>query len=487
MAITVTLYTFAKRRNSTASPDGGGYTFTGNLKDPCSVLSPVVSFSGFTTVSPSSFNYAQIEAFGRYYYVTDWEFAGGLWWGYFHVDVLATYRAEIGRSTLYVARASEDFDGSIMDTLYPANNQRSHGTSAWANTANNPFQSSYYNGCYVVGVANGNYSSVGGICYYVLPQDAFNSLRAFLMADTDWTHIEDTNKDLGDNLYKSLFNPFQYISSIMWLPVGAGSISGGSTAVKIGWWDTGLYAYSLGVSTYTFSSVLTAYPHPEAYDRGVYLCSAPYTTYTLFAPPFGEFNLDANVIGSMFSRSGAPGMVAITVTIKLDPISGMGFMDVTAGSGVTTLVRASTTLGVPIHLAQITNNVLGAAGSVVGGVAGLAASASTGSLSGVIASLKTGISDTLENIVPKYQEKGSNGSIAPYGFGFKLESEFCGVVDDANADRGRPLCKEVQLFELYGGYIQTVGAHVDIAGFEEEITAINEFLDNGFFLTGGAG
>ena len=68
----VKLYSkFAKRNNSTKTPTGG-VEYTGTLKDNCDILNPVVIFqaAGAVDYFPASYNYAYIDAFERYYFIT---------------------------------------------------------------------------------------------------------------------------------------------------------------------------------------------------------------------------------------------------------------------------------------------------------------------------------------------------------------------------------------------------------------------------------
>lgn len=482
-------FQFAKRKNSTARPGGTpGAAFNCNIKESSSVLRPTLQIStagisGGGTGFPTYFNYAYIATFSRYYYVTEWvSIANELWEVSLEVDVLATYRVEIGNATAYVARASEDYDGMILDGMYPAKANSTKAEYLWPSTGH-PWNST---GCYVLGLINSAYANYGCVSYYVFSQDMFADLKEYLLGDYEWTGIEDSNPDLGENLYKSLFNPFQYISSAMWLPVNMNSILGtGIGSISFGWWTlTNVGAYTLAAPQYGYSTTLSVGKHPKASTRGDYLCASPFTTYRLFAPPFGEFTLDGNLIASSFGNAST---ATINIDMTVDLQTGNGTLIVSCSAG--TLLRTETRIGVDVQIAQVNSNGWGQVRNVAEQGTSVIASLFTGNIAGAISGAVTGILNGIENNVPHAQTMGSNGSRAQYTSveTFKLEAIWKDVVDDALSDKGRPLCKEVLLSTLAGGYIQTVGAHVDIAGFADEITQINDMLDAGIYLILPAG
>lgn len=68
-------------------------TFSGYLREPSSVINP--SFN-IETTNPSMFNYCYIEAFGRYYFITNITcIRTGIWRIDCDVDVLMSYAQQI--------------------------------------------------------------------------------------------------------------------------------------------------------------------------------------------------------------------------------------------------------------------------------------------------------------------------------------------------------------------------------------------------------
>ena len=120
MAINVKFYTFSKKVNSTARPSSGAVVaeFSNVLiKSGSGVVSPVLSIS--TSANVSKWNYCYISDWTRYYFIKEWTWDNGQWIAYLAIDVMATYKNEIGSSTQFVTRSSSSSDGDVIDTAYP--------------------------------------------------------------------------------------------------------------------------------------------------------------------------------------------------------------------------------------------------------------------------------------------------------------------------------------------------------------------------------
>ena len=98
---TIEIYSFSKKRNSTARPSGGATLLQCNILEPCAIIAPTITVNYGNTQAPVNFNYAHIPAFERYYYVTDWTYSEGLWYGKLLEDVLATWKSEIGSTHIF--------------------------------------------------------------------------------------------------------------------------------------------------------------------------------------------------------------------------------------------------------------------------------------------------------------------------------------------------------------------------------------------------
>lgn len=81
-------------------------TATGNLRKGSSVVDPVIEIdSSLSADILGRVNYARIEIWHRYYFVTDVKVdITGLWNIYMHVDVLDSYESQIKAQNAIVAR-----------------------------------------------------------------------------------------------------------------------------------------------------------------------------------------------------------------------------------------------------------------------------------------------------------------------------------------------------------------------------------------------
>lgn len=494
MAITVNLYTFAKKVNSTGRPASSPVAVDCVLKDSCSVIYPVIGIDRGIAWNPAAFNYAYISAFNRYYYINDWSFAEGLWWAALGVDALATWRTNIYNATEYVLRSSASYDGNIIDTMFPAKTTYRETSYVWP-TGNNPgpwitnLSGGIGGGFYVIGIVNSDISSRGAVSYYAFTPDQFATFKHFLMGDISWTDITTTNPDIGENLYKSLFNPFQYIVSAKWfpfeIPTGVSGIGEAITELTFGWWSfTGFSCYRVRNFRHLISDTLRAYRHPLSTTRGNYLNLSPYNVYRLYAPPFGEFDLDSTLFGNAPFTNGYEN---VFINIRVDILSGSASLAVSVGSqyhetGVI-LLQIETPLAIDVQIAQLysENSLSNFASSLDKSLQGLFKQITQGSPEhGISASF--GIADAANIGELHIAQQGLNGSLSQFDLPFMLVTISQNMTDDANTDKGRPLCREAQLSTLAPGYVVTAGSHIALAGTETEISMVNDSLDGGVFL-----
>lgn len=507
MAITADFYNFAKRKNSTKIPSSQPTTYNITLKDDCSITNPVIGLDIGIANNPHNYNYCKITTFGRWYYVSDWVWSGRLWWATLSVDVLATYKIDIYNTSCYVLRSAGRYNSDISDGFYPTK----FVTNAYSDYISKNHLTPVYNfwaqtfadGFYVIGIINSDNTSIGAVSYYAMTPSNFAILKARLMSSTSWTDISVTNPDLGDSLYKSLFNPYQYIVSINWFPFSMpANIGTQIPTLPFGWWSIGnITAYAITNYIYDKNSndtELIVIDHPQADSRGKFLRAAPFSKYRLFFPPFGEFELDANVIANGkwgiyydMDEKACP----LKFDLYIDLISGTGalsvYMDVQGNDPFyrATLLYTQTQISVPIQLAQVANNAWGALKNNVITSANVIGSALSLDIKGAITNAASGILNNIESSVPHVMTTGSNGSISPFiTQDVKTESIHQIAVDDAPEEYGRPLCENVQLGTLSmqntnsSGFVITLKADVNISGYETEINEINTALDGGVYL-----
>lgn len=89
----IVLYVNNSERQAINKTLTNGLTLTGSLRNESSVINPTILIE---TTNPSSYNYAYIPEFGRYYFITDMvSVRTNLWRMSLSVDVLMSFKTQI--------------------------------------------------------------------------------------------------------------------------------------------------------------------------------------------------------------------------------------------------------------------------------------------------------------------------------------------------------------------------------------------------------
>ena len=495
--LTIDFYTqFAKKYNSTKQPTGitPSLSIQGYLREPCSIMSPVIRIERIANdANPEKYIYAFVQTFNRFYFITDWVWAEGVWEVHMDVDVLGSWRTYIGGQTEYILRTDSDttdFNGAITDKMYPATTDFNVTQTA----LQTPFVQNISQGCYIVGIINGYNTSggVGAITYYAMTNLELGNLKYILFSDDGLKvmgildNLGNLNiDDMSEEVFKTMYNPFQYIASCYWFPIAVSDIAGSNvTTINIGWWPYSLTGKAISQNVGSFFDGVSQLPvHPQSATRGKYLNYAPYTKITMYGK-FGSMPLDPSVleIGDYIINN-----------YLVDYISGECVFrtykaDNSAGTGRKLIAQTQFMIGVPIQLAQIGRDYLGTAvqaidavksagmgafmGAIVGGPAGAVAG---GLISGA-----HGIYDTIDTSMPQMQTSGVNGSFAGAEINTTITIINFIITDEDITHKGRPLC-ESRLISSLTGFVQCAEGDIDIPCLLEEKNRIASFLVNGFF------
>lgn len=459
MAIDITFYTFNKKPNSTRQPEGGGVTYKCTLIEPTSFTAPDIAL--VVPAKPTGYNYAFIPEFSRYYFVTDWAYSAGLWRASLSVDVLASFKDYIGSQRQYVLRSSAKSDGRIVDTMYPTKNSPktvfSYSPDIDGN-GGNPFKSDFANGIYIVGIINSDSGAIGCVSYYVFNNSQFRAFCNTLMGTSGWMY--NGIEEIGEELTKVLFNPFQYIASCVWLPVSNIATGGSVGAIPYGWWTLSASASRLGGSSKLAGANFKIPKHPQS-ERGAYLNGSPFSRYMLSWPCFGQFALDPDIMGVSSN---------LYAQCFIDPVSGMGTLNIMTEKA--SLITTQAQVGVPIQIAQMAVNYGGTAGSVINAFA----NGIVGNIGGALSS----IGDAVSNAMPQLTTMGKNGGAGAYMFSPVLNSTFYSVVDEDVEHLGRPLCQDVVPASI-PGYMLCADVEIEISGTKPEMENIVSLMESGFY------
>lgn len=475
----VTLYKFGKRENSTARPqESDGKYFTCQLKDETSFVNPVLRFDPDALTSglfsPSAYNYAMIPYWQRYYYITDWTYKNGIWEASLVVDALASFRTEIGNTEAYIIRSATQYNGDIIDTFYPADTVCSIQK---IQISSDIYHTTIPSGSFVVGVINNSTSTnkMGAVIYYALSAQQMVNLMNYLFSSSIYSQSGVT--DISEGLYKSLFDPFQYIVSCMWFPY-APSVFGTTTErITVGYWNTTVtdaVIVNYVVKEIGFKTNLAIPRHPQI-SRGAYLDHAPFTRLTAFYPPFGEIPIDTSfcqygannyLYGKMFIDH-VTGIADCTLTIT------NGYDTTTTADPYKYMTMRTAQVGVPIQISQVKSDYMAMLTSGAGAVSSL--------FSGNIAGLFGNIASAVQSSMPKVSSLGANGSLVEIIEDPYLIVEHMQIVDENITEFGRPLCSTRKINTL-SGYIQCGENDHKFTGTRTENEEINRYLKNGFFF-----
>lgn len=461
-----TFYVFPKRTNSTKRPSSGT-DYNIEVKAPCNIINPEIKIA--SNANPTGYNYCCIPTWGRYYWVKNWTYSNSLWTASLVVDVLASYRDQIGSSTEYVVRSSAQYDSSISDSLYPA--------KATVQSVTNAFQGGFAEtiseGFFVIGFIAKTPTSIGAVTYVVMSPGNAKKLSSKLLTDVSYLSID--NAEISDSLTKILFNPYQYIVSCNYFPFDIAKLTAHLplvSSVDVGWWSIDIPCWILGADNNNLTkSVSVVIPkHPQAASRGGYCNASPYTDYTIFLQPFGVIPLDASKLW---------GATTLSIQYTVDLFTGDSILRMFTDTNQ--LVHETTAkLGVPIQLSNITFDVPSGGGLLQTGIAaavgGLQAALTGGSFSDV----GNGILNAAQATNADVASKGATGSTIAFDSVPYMVARFKILVDDNNEDHGRPLCKRVQLSTI-PGFIMVDDPDIALNATAAEIDSVKSYLKNGFF------
>lgn len=457
----VMLYrSFSKPYNSIKTPtDGDNYPC--QSVEPCDIISPVISFNQGSTWNPSQYNYAQIEIWGRFYWVNSWEWNAGRWYAILQVDVLASWKENILNMNEYVLRSASNYDLSIIDQFYPATTNYNVKNVEFpifdANTLGT--------GCYVIAIANGKSGSVGGITHYVADFNDMVYLFSFMYENTDWLNGAEID-DISNDLLKCLINPAQFISSVMWFPLPK-SVVGNSieTEVSAAWWSTDV-SLPLTNGTVILEEKFGRFTHPQQ-ARGTYLNYAPYTSMRLYVPAFGvlEINLEK-----------FPPTSLINIEIQIDTTTGQGTLLIyPSGYSVGSGQQITSQVGVPMALASMQSDILGGLNSI-----GTTIAHATNIASAIFGTIGA-VGDAAKMVSPDVSIIGSNGNISTFKNNACLTAVFKNLVDEDLTHHGRPLFKKVRLGSL-SGFTQVRELDTNLPCTLPEQQQIKNFAEGGFYI-----
>lgn len=491
MSIEVRFYAgYSKKQNSTKQPGGtDSYTkYDCTLKEGCNIMSPEIEIY-LSSGDPSSYNYAYIPSFNRYYFVSDWTYFHGTWTASLSVDVLASFKTQIGAEGKYVVRSASAQDYNIADGFYPVSTEATETDTQVTGAAFDLTSGFYILG--LIGASPSGVTSIGGINYYYLTQTQMNQFVAYLTSSTFTALTTNSSEGVTEAISKMCINPIDYIASCMYFPCDiSSSLPTPATYIqpKIGYWDT--FPITIGNASRTLGGQVnqmvksalanvsfTLPTHPQA-SRGNYMNRAPYSEYILHFDPFGDVRIPSEMLFKVDTTAAR----TCKLTVEVDLLTGLGRLYITNNAGTNILAEEFAQIGVPIQLTQISTDLVG----VAAGVGELIWDGAKGLFNSTIQEIGSAIINGIEGMHTTAHSTGSGGgALLPFASanlvkGATLRTIQLTAADEYNTEFGRPLYQAKTISSL-SGYIKCADGDHDVSAYEQEKSMISNYLTGGFY------
>ena len=450
---------FNKRKNSTKQPTSGTQ-MTVNLKEGTSIEKPVFLVSG------DLFTVNYIKAFEHYYFVDDIKSVrNGLTEITCSMDVLATFKTEIGSYNALIERSASFYDSKYPD---PAVSMKNDINTAYATASVSHLGSTGY---FALTVLNNDGSQTGFMVTYFVAASTLRSIAQYV--NTDWGSAA---TDVISWLKATFLRTADCIVDCRWLPIDSSAFSS----------DTSYEDIVIGVDTLTgIKGYRLAYPHvainagsisiPHVYtDFRKY---APYTTVKLYIPCYGVVDLNA----LDFDND------TVYWTYYIDPQTGDAAVFLAADSSYNVVVASYTfNISVQCPVGRVGTDIMGfmtsglATSAMVAGAMALPSKFSTAAGIATGASAINTLGAMLGTTASVHGTMG--GRVMSLNITFYLGIEYKSTQDPASLtdEAGRP-CMAKHQISTCSGYVKCVNADVEIAGMSEEKVQVNDFLNNGFY------
>ena len=469
MSLTVKLFQFSKKLNSTAVPIGTTPSVTyadAYIIDQTDIVNPSIRFMYVPgSTNPTTYNYAQISEFSRYYFIDSWRWTNDGWIADMTVDALASFKSAIGASSVYVFRSASNSDGDVIDRFFPMK------TSCQINETSltQPWTYSLSGGCFVIGVISKD-ANYGSVRYCAMDYTSFTTLCTALLQDSILSGSGYSTADATYALQKSLVDPLQYIVSCVFIPIPLANIVGTSRTTLTVWeWTVNVNNTEITLNPYSDNSGnFTLTKHPATATRGNFCNASPFTRVELSFPPFGLIQLDTSITATK---------PYIYYRYSVDYISGEGTLRVFAQENASSVERVliaevSAQVGIPVQLSQMARNGIGL---LTGGLT--AFFNDLGSVFGFDA----GISSSNTSMTSHLSTVSQNGAFYRLQYTPALYETWMDMTADDNTNHGRPLMGIRQISNLTG-YIQGDSSGMTISGaLARELEIIKGYIDGGFY------
>ena len=457
----IELFNFTKRTNSTLRPTTGGTTKTVRLKEPTDIKNPVFIMEGIdNTSSMCIWN-------GAYYFVTNRVYlTNNIMELHCSIDPGGTASDDIKGYTCFVERASSNYDTMIEDGLLSGTQEivdrkievksiLESGVTAGFSTT----------GCYFVRTIAKSTNSATGINAYAISGSDLKDLLNYAFDDSHYSWFSDASNEF----IKAVFNPFEYIIDVKWVPMTASTLSGTNQteSIWLGWWDTGVQGYNISHLGQVFDY---AVPMPNTwYYNDFRKYDKNYTRCSLTLPFVGVIDIDPIELSL--------GTLRVTYAIDHTTIRGHCWVNIcgTNDNIIKTIGYYEATYSANMQLAQTSTDVKRMMGDAVAGIGNWFAGNYAGSATALV-----DVATTVTN--PSKNMLGAPSSIMDLlsVMQIKFEVDSFGTKDFPTSVAGRPLMQNVQLGTL-SGFVKCGNASIPLANamIRDEV---NQMLNSGIYI-----
>lgn len=442
----IVLYHFSKRKNSTKRPIGQGTEVPCLLKSATTFQSPI-----FILQRPMNdmlqFNY--VKWADHYYFIDSTTSINA---GQTEItcteDVLATYKNEIGGYTCFIERSGKQ-TALANDSMYiPTNDWVTQSTIVGQpiNTFVNGYAPNYLL----------RTVSVEGVSTYYIRGDQLKELCSFMYTYGSIPDVMETA------LTRLLFNPFQYILDLKWLPFRVDKFINILDTVKLGYWDSNANAYLINDASCTFSYDLSL-GNPLYAD----------TDFRFYNTAFSKYSVKLPFVGVIPINPTKTHKGQLKATYNFDAVSGMADVWVTSGSDEYAHFQCQ--LAVPVQIGYATANIGQLTTSLIDVGTSLASGNPIGGITNTLGAFQS-VTSPEPNMVGTV---GNIGSILNNMEGNSI-CYACTSIDPDGASEGF-VDGNIRSISGLTGFVKCRNASIEISGFTGDQEAVNNYLNSGFY------
>ena len=442
----ISLYSFKKRVNSTATPAGGGYTLDVKLKDGTSIYAPVFILNDFDT------RYNYIKWGNYYYFISDIEYTRmNLYTVTCNIDLLRSFHGEILQTNAFVLYSRSRYNANVTDRRLRADpNTISRSTAAMLLTDGVGKQTLFNSGTYIVNYVTqrGTWGPTGLLW---LTKSQCTTLASKLTDDT-FLNLE--------NFEKQFTNAYQALINVKYVPFSWAG--GGSIPIYLGTYDTGVSGSDI-IQTKHYSTSISI-----PWNFSDFRNNSEFTSFLLYLPGYGFTTIN---------REDVRGMSSLPVHLDIDGVTGQGTYI------VGDLFRGACNFACNVSVGTISGNRSGMIGSALQVGTAFAMSNPLGMLTGAASGITAALQRNVGNVGA---QGGVSAAFATPGADWRnvymigISHNTTVDPDNIRSTQGRPLNRSVRLGNL-SGYVQTLNRSVS-TGIDYVSNELNRLLDGGVYL-----